>query len=105
METIKLWFESHFTELLAIIGAGGGGGILGKKLKDKEQDKKLNELANQVIENKGDIVIIKMELETNTKFDHQLRDDIREGRAETNLVLKEIKDSIKSINEYLLNHK
>lgn len=105
MDAIIRWIEIHFQELLMFLGAGGGGGFLGKKLTDRQQDKKLKELADSVALNKSEIIMIKLELETNTKFDQQLRDEIKEGKAETHAILREIRESINAINQYLLNSK
>ena len=45
MEDVFIWLKSHWGELMAMLGIGGGAGFAGKKLTDRVQDKKINGLS------------------------------------------------------------
>jgi hypothetical protein len=64
MSDIKTWFLSNWEVLGTAVGLGSGSRLVTKKLTDREQDKKIKALENDVSE-------IKTKLAVNTELDNQ----------------------------------
>lgn len=118
----ELWYtiKSNFVEVLAALGLGGGGGFLTKRALDKAQASKIEANAKGISNHetilkqvKSDIVELKRShnemrenqnsmalaiqkvqdsVETNTKFDKQLREDLKKEHDD-------LKDKFKSIDD------
>ncbi len=88
---MREWILEHYLEVIGALGFGGGGGILSKKILDKQQNKEIKNLKGRMeaVESKlakNDLVLnnIANSIETNTKFDQQFRDEISSNRVELN---------------------
>lgn len=99
------WLELHWIEILTTIGIGGGSGLAGNKLSDKKRDDKIDELKLEVDENKRNIQEMKADINTNTLFDKQFRDQMKDERKEIKDSLKELKEAQSKMFDYLLNNK
>jgi hypothetical protein len=106
------WITSHWESIAATVAAIFGGGVAGKKFVDKEQDSKIKNLVSgfevlseKAIKMEERISKVELDIETNTKFDKQFRDQMKEERAEIKDMMKELSGSVKDIYNYLLNNK
>lgn len=79
------WIKEHWAEILTFLGFGSGGVAAGKHLVDKEQDKRIGDLEKVTQE-------LKNQLELNTRFDKQFREEFKEFKTDT-------KDELKGIRE------
>jgi len=88
--SVEDWFENWPT-LLAALGLGGSGSIVGHKLVDKEQNKRLSKLETKVSEIDGSI---------------RLNDGIdKQFRASVETRLSSIETSLSTLTNHLLNKK
>tara|TARA_R100001463_G_scaffold122_1_gene632 strand:- start:227 stop:526 length:300 start_codon:yes stop_codon:yes gene_type:complete len=87
---VEEWFEDWPT-LLAALGLGGSGSIVGHKLVDKEQNKRLSKLETKVSE-------IDSSIKLNDGIDKQFRSSV-----ETRL--SSIEGSLSTLTKHLLNKK
>jgi len=88
--SVEDWFENWPT-LLAALGLGGSGSIVGHKLVDKEQNKRLSKLETKVSEIDGSI---------------RLNDGIdKQFRASVETRLSSIEGSLSTLTNHLLNKK
>ncbi len=92
------WIIKHWPELAAAVGIGGGSGLAAKKLTDKKQDGKIADLETKVNDMDKALTKLKTDIETNTKFDKQFREQV-EGS------MQEIKTQLNQILGHLLNTK
>lgn len=111
MEDLLNWVSIHWAELLAAVGVGGGGGVIGKKLTYARQNSRITDVENKITDMEKQIngvsaeltaqnfvlVEIKSELDANTKFDKQLRDDLKEHRTALNQRLTNIEELIRNL--------
>jgi len=88
--SVEEWFKDWPT-LLAALGLGGSGSILGHKLVDKEQNKRLSKLETKVSEIDGSIKL-------NDGVDKQFR-------ASVETRLSSIEGSLSTLTNHLLNKK
>lgn len=104
---MDLWenLKEYIVTLIATVVSGLGGGVVGKKLKDKSQDDKIEKLETEMIEVKTSISSLESEISTNTKFDKQFREDQKEFRNQVSDMFKEIKDKQDKMFDYLLHNK
>lgn len=103
MDNITEWLVEHWPELAAALGVGGGGGLIGKKLTDSTQDKKIKEM--ETILNLHDKKISKMalDIDINSRFDEQFREQVDKDRTQILETLKEIKASQSQMIDHLLS--
>ncbi len=99
---MKEWFISHWQEILAYIGIGGGSGIIGKKLTDKQQDKKLKDHEDRIMKLETECITIKNDIQNNTVFDKQLRGEFKEYRDLMDKRLSRIEDKQDKIYDHLI---
>jgi peptidoglycan hydrolase CwlO-like protein len=92
------WILKHWAEILTALGVGSGGSFAAKKLTDKKQDAKINKLDERVGGMERKLADVEKDIETNTKFDKQFRDQV-EGS------MQEIKGQLSQILGHLLNTK
>lgn len=92
------WVIKHWPELAAAIGIGGGSGFAAKKLTDKKQDGKISELETKVNALDKTLTKVQSDIETNTKFDKQFRDQVEAS-------MTEVKTRLDQILGHLLNNK
>lgn len=85
------WMEKNWIDVVSYLGIGGGSSILGMKLIDKEQNKKLKihakkiqDLDHRTQSNSNELVLVKSEIDKNSKFDEQLREDIKTNMTQLN---------------------
>lgn len=103
------WLSENYPSVLATLGIGGGSGLLGKKLVDREQNKKISELQKAMESNKSRIeatekalINIQNEIHTNTEFDKQLREEFKEHRSELNRRLTALETGQGKILDYII---
>ena len=93
-----MWINDHWGSVLTALGAGGGGGFLGKKLIDKKQDKELAKLDKRVSD-------VEQELKINTMEDKQFRSEFKEHKEDMKTFMTEIRGDVKEITRHLLSKK
>jgi len=104
------WLMQNWEALIAAAGIGGGGGILGKKLTDKHQDRKIEanrkslEMAHQRIDGlQKQHLIMQSQIELNTALDKEFRVTFSEHRKQMQRDIESIKDSLTMLTQHLLN--
>ncbi len=85
------WLTEHWATLLAALGLGGGGSVVGHKMVDKIQNKKIEKLEIKVSE-------IDSSIKLNDGIDKQFRSSV-----ETRL--SSIEGSLSTLTKHLLNKK
>lgn len=73
------WINDHIPflgKVLTALGVGGGSGWLTKKWIDKRQNEKIQVLEDRMDSAENRIGEVEKDLEINTKFDKQFREDI-----------------------------
>ncbi len=85
------WITEHWATLLAALGLGGGGSVVGHKMVDKIQNKKIEKLEIKVSE-------IDSSIKLNDGIDKQFRSSV-----ETRL--SSIEGSLSTLTKHLLNKK
>ncbi len=85
------WLTEHWATLLAALGLGGGGSVVGHKMVDKIQNKKIEKLEIKVSE-------IDSSIKLNDGVDKQFRSSV-----ETRL--SSIEGSLSTLTKHLLNKK
>ena len=110
MENIIEWLVNHWPELAAALGIGGGGGLISKKLIDSKQDDKIESIKTMLNSHQSKInmlerklIKIGIDVETNSKFDFQFREQVDKDRSQILDTLKEIKEAQSKMIDYLLN--
>lgn len=88
---MREYIAANWQELLTFIGVGGGSGLLGKIVVDKQQNKKIKSLEKRV-------GTVETDLKLNTAIDEQFRDTIKGD-------LTDIKGQNKMILKHLLDNK
>ena len=104
MEFYK-WLTTNIEIIAATIATAFGGGYVGKKFKDKEQDDKIKGISNKVKDMESRMIKAENEIITNTLFDKQFREDSKAFREQVNGMFTEIKAQQAKIYDYLLNSK
>lgn len=85
------WITEHWATLLAALGLGGGGSVVGHKMVDKIQNKKIEKLEIKV-----------SEIDSNIK----LNDGVdKQFRASVETRLSSIETSLSTLTNHLLNKK
>lgn len=102
---MKDWFFHHWQDVLTYIGIGGGSGILGKKMIDREQSRKLKDHEERINLLESKTKSIEKDIETNTIFDKQLRSEFKDHRELMDKRLQRIEDTQVKIYEHLINRK
>ncbi len=102
---MKDWFMHHWQDVLTYIGIGGGSGIIGKKMIDREQSKKLKDHEQRITLLESKTKEIEKDIETNTIFDKQLRSEFKDHRELMDKRLQRIEDTQIKIYEHLINRK
>ena len=105
MEEAIVWISDHWGTLLTAIGAGGGGGLIGKKLIDKNQDKQIKELDAKVGDVKKRISNVETDLKLNNQADVQFRVEFKEHKTEMGNRMDKIDKGIEKITFHLLDKK
>lgn len=85
------YITANWQELLTFVGVGGGSGLLGKIVVDKQQNKKIKSLEKRV-------GTVESDLKLNTVLDEQFRETIKGD-------LTDIKGQNKMILKHLLDNK
>lgn len=110
MKELIEWIDSHWLTLATSLGIGSSSGILGKKFIDREQNKKLKELKEQVDMQETRIKTsednykdLSHKLDTNTLLDKELRETLKTRDEQIHQQLAEVKEGHKMIYNHLLN--
>jgi len=90
-KSMEEWLTEHWATLLAALGLGGGGSVVGHKMVDKIQNKKIEKLEIKVSE-------IDSSIKLNDGVDKQFRSSV-----ETRL--SSIEGSLSTLTKHLLNKK
>jgi len=98
MNDLLNWIIKHWPELAAAVGVGGGGGLAAKKLTDKKQDQKISKLEERVDIMDRAILKVQSDIETNTKFDQEFRNQVES-------TMTDVKSRLDLILDHLLNKK
>jgi hypothetical protein len=99
------WLTTNIEIIAATIATAFGGGYMGKKFKDKEQDERIKVIASKVNKMESRMITAENEIKINTLFDKQFREDSKEFRETVNTMFSEIKLKQEKIYDYLLNEK
>ena len=106
MEKFLAWIESNWTDILAYLGIGGISGLAGKQIKDKAQDKKIEQLNSDMAEvNKKingfelSLTAVKSGLDKNAVMD----DSFRKIQEERHTDLKQVLTELKTQNTEIMN--
>lgn len=109
MEWLKEIHVPSLTEVLTMLGIGGGSGFLGKRWTDKEQNNKIKALETKVEKHEGMISDIatdqqqmKKDLETNTKFDKQNYTHINERLDKIDKKQDSLEETIDQKTQWIL---
>lgn len=97
------WLSSHIPEILGVAGVGGGSGLLGKKLIDKEQSKKITELEGKVEVHDKLIMELQAEIKSNTLLDEAFRTQISDQNKQINSKIDELGRSIAEGQKNMMN--
>lgn len=102
MELFK-WILDNWEQILAILGVTGGSGLITKLIIDKNQNKKIQDIEGKIISMEKEIAQLKNDIETNTMFDNQFRQQVEKEYNSIKEAIKEIKDSLSQLMAHLLN--
>lgn len=105
---LKQWLAAHWADLLTWLGIGGGsvgGGILGQRVTDRDQNRKIKQLREEMDLAKVKISDLEKELAYNAKQDAQLREDLREHRESLNERLVRMESKQDKLIDYLFQLK
>ena len=80
------WFANHWQELIASICLGGGTSVLGTKMIDKQQNKRIDKI-------EGRLTSIESDLTLNNGLDNQFRKELDNRLG-----------NIESLNNRILEH-
>jgi hypothetical protein len=83
------WFNENWGNLLAAIGAGGGSSIIGTKMIDKEQNKRLTKLEDKVN-------VIDSSLKVNEASDKQFRMELNTRLGNIEGMMSKVLDNLLS---------
>ena len=103
MKDLLNWIIAHWAELTAALGTGGAGALGAKKLADRKQDDKINELQKKINALEKEMAQLKNDISTNTMFDKQFREQVEKDYKGIKNEMGEIKDRLNQILEHLLN--
>ena len=98
VEKIINLINDHWATVLTAIGAGGGGGFLGKRFIDRKQDKELKQIDERVSN-------VEMDLKLNSQADNQFRVEFKEHKTEMGTRMDKIDKGIEKITFHLLDKK
>lgn len=88
--TVSDWIIQNWQEALAVVGVGSGSGIIGKKLTDQAQNKKISKLEERVGKVESDLLL-------NTTMDNEFKISL-------NARLDRIEHNVESKMEIIINH-
>ena len=101
---------NNWETLIAALGIGGSGGILGKKLTDKAQDRKIEanrkaiEMAEQkLIALQTTHLSMKAQLDLNDAMDREFKANFAEHRKTVHADMQDIKISLNMLMKHLLD--
>lgn len=103
MQDFLNYIIKHWPELAAAIGIGGGSGFAAKKLTDKNQDKKISYLETKVDSMDKQLTQLKNDINTNTLFDKQFREQMEKEYSIIKDDIREVKGNLKQILGHLLS--
>jgi SMC interacting uncharacterized protein involved in chromosome segregation len=106
MDKFLAWIEGNWIDILAYLGIGGLSGIAGKQIKDKAQDRKIEQLNSDMVKVNEKINVVelsltalKVGLDKNAVMDESFR-NIQEER---HMDLKQTLIDLKSQNTEMMN--
>lgn len=105
MESILNWLAHHWTEIAAAIGGGSGSGVIVKKMVDKQQDISIKKLEGKVNTLNVDMARLRSDIDMNTAFDKQFREQVEREYNGLKESLSEVKNGVNQILGHLLNSK
>ena len=105
MTEIVSWLTANWGDVAAYIGIGGGSGIAAKKFTDKKQDTKIGGLENKILAIDKELIKIKGDIEKNTQFDKQFREQTEKEYHGIKKDMDDIKRGVDRILGHLLNSK
>lgn len=84
------WCTKYWGELITAIGIGGSSGFAAKRLTNKRRDRRIKSLENKIEDFDKSLLQIKKDIETNTLFDKQFRNQVEASMVEVKARLDQI---------------
>jgi uncharacterized protein YejL (UPF0352 family) len=106
MEKFLTWIESNWTDILAYLGIGGVSGLAGKQIKDKAQDKKIEQLNSDMVKVNEKIKVVELSLiavKSGLDKNAIMDESFRKNQEERHHDLKETLMELKSQNTEIMN--